>query len=173
MTRATIRSSASISTMPSTSVWNASGRWSRPEKRYATEGEALAAGRDDGRRHVRDPDVGDRPHVRDLDISTVSDARVHDPTAIVSGNVVGQYLRHGVPVAGREVRPEALGYSACRVFQPRRRRTEFVEARERGVEVGLVEHLAAVDQVAFDRQIGRSPATRRRSPLARSRSPPG
>ena len=32
-TRAAIRSSASISTMPSTSVWNASGRWSPPEKR--------------------------------------------------------------------------------------------------------------------------------------------
>ena len=46
---------------------------------------------------------------------------------------------------------EALVYSACRVFQAWRRSVELVEPRERGVEVGLVEHLAAVDQVAFDR----------------------
>ena len=69
-----------------------------------TEDEALPAGRNDGRRHVRDPEVGDRSHVRDLGISTVSDSRVHDPTTIVDGNVVGQHLGHGVPVAGREVR---------------------------------------------------------------------
>ena len=50
-----------------------------------TEGEALPAGRNDGRRHVRDPEVGDRPHVRDLGISTVSDSRAHHPTAIVTG----------------------------------------------------------------------------------------
>ena len=61
-------------------------------------------------------------------------------------------LRHGVPVAGREVRPEAFDHSARRVFQPRRRPAELVEARERGVEVGLVEYFEAVDQVAFDRQ---------------------
>ena len=67
-------------------------------------------------------------------------------------NVVGQYLGHGVPVAGREVRQEALGHSACRVFQPRCRTAELVESRERGVEVCLVEYLEAVDQVAFDRQ---------------------
>ena len=48
-----------------------------------TEGEALAAGRNDCRRYVRDPDVGDRPHVRDFGISTVSDARAHHPTTIV------------------------------------------------------------------------------------------
>ena len=29
---------------------------------------------------------------------------------------------------------------------------EFLESRERGVEVRLVEYLAAADQVAFDRQ---------------------
>ena len=79
------------------------------------------------------------PHVRDFDISTVSDPGVHDPTAIVDGKVVGQHLRHRVPVAGREVRLEALVYLACGVFQPRRWSAEFVESRERGVEVGLVE----------------------------------
>ena len=80
------------------------------------------------------------------------DAGIHDPTAIVDRNVVGEHLGHGVPVAGREIRPEALVHSACRVFQLWRRPTEFVEPRERGVEVGLVEYFAAADQVAFDRQ---------------------
>ena len=47
-------------------------------------------------------------------------------------------------------------------------RVQFVESRERGVEVCLVEDFAAVDQVAFDRRRCRSSATRRRSPLARS-----
>ena len=64
-------------------------------------------------------------------------------------------------------------YSACRVFQPRRLRLQFVEPRERGVEVCLVEELAAVDQVAVDGQKRRSSATRRRSPPARSHAPHG
>ena len=38
------------------------------------------------------------------------------------------------------------------VLELRRRRAELVEPRERGVEVCLVEKLAAVDQVAVDRQ---------------------
>ena len=82
----------------------------------------------------------------------MSDPGIHDPTAIVSGNVVGQDLCHGVPVAGREVRQEAFVHSACRVFQPRRLRLQFVEPRERGVEVCLVEYFATGDQVAFDGQ---------------------
>ena len=41
-------------------------------------------------------------------IATVSDSGAHHPTAIVDGEVVGQYLRHCVPVAGREVGQEAL-----------------------------------------------------------------
>ena len=131
---------------------NASDRWSRPEERTRLR----------ARRSPRvamtvdvtfvEPEVGDRSHVRDFGIPTASDARVHDPTAIIGDNVVGQYLGQRVPVAGREVRPEALGHLACRVFQPRRRPTELVEPRKRGVDVCLVEHLAAVDQVAFDRQ---------------------
>ena len=122
------------------------------------EGKALPAGRNDSRRHALDPEVGDRPHVRDLGISTMSDSRVHDPAAIVDGYIVGQYLRHGVPVAGREVRQEALAHLACRVFQPRRLRVQFLKAGERGVEVCLVEDFAAVDQVAFDRhEVDHSP----------------
>ena len=39
---------------------------------------------------------------------------------------------------------------ACRVFQLRRRAAELFELRERGVEVGLVEEFAAVDQATFD-----------------------
>ena len=119
-----------------------------------TESKTLPAGRNDDKRDGLGTDLGGGPHVRDFDISTVSDPDVHDPTAIVDGEVVGQYLRHRVPVAGREVRLEAVVYSACRVFQLRRRTAEFVEPRERGVEVCLVEELAAVDQVAVDRQQG-------------------
>ena len=98
------------------------------------------------------PSLGERSHVRDLGISTVPGPGIHDPTAIVDGNVVGQHLRHRRPVAGREVRQEALVHLACRVFQPRRRPAELVEPRERGVEVCLVEYFAAIDQFAFDRQ---------------------
>ena len=82
----------------------------------------------------------------------MSDAGIHDSTTIVVEYVLGQCFGHGGPVAGREVRPHALVYPAGRVFQPRRRPAEFVESGERGVEVCLVEHLAAVDQLAFDRQ---------------------
>ena len=57
-----------------------------------------------------------------------------------------------VPVAGSEARLEALGHLACRVFQPRRRTAQFVEAGERSVEVCLVEDFAAAHQVTVDRQ---------------------
>ena len=138
-----------------------------------SEDEALPAGRNDGRRHVRDADVGGRPHVRDFGVPTTSDPGVHDPTAIVDGYVVGQHLGHRVPVAGREVRLEALVHSACRVFQLRRRPAEFVEPRERGVEVCLVEELAAVDQVAVDRREADLPPLGVEALLARSRAPRG
>ena len=49
-----------------------------------------------------------------------------------------------------KARNEALVRLACGVLQPRPRPAELFEFRDRGVEVGLVEHLAAVDQVAFD-----------------------
>ena len=64
----------------------------------------------------------------------------------------------------REMRREALGHLACRVFQPRCRPVELFEPRDRGVEVRLVEYFAAADHFAFDRHHG-DPATRRRSPL--------
>ena len=128
------------------------GSLDRGPRSVTREDKALPAGRNDGRRHVRDPEVGDRPHVRDLGVSTMSDSGAHHPTAIVAGKVVGQDLGHGVPVACREVRQEVLVHLACRVFQPRCRPAELLEPRERGVEVCLVEYFAAVDQVAFDRQ---------------------
>ena len=117
-----------------------------------TEDEALPAGRDDGRRHIRDPDVGDRSHVRDLGISTVSDPGVHDPTAIVVVDSRRPVSPPSRPSRGPRSTSEALVRSACRVFQPRRRPAELVEPRERGVEVCLVEIFAAADQVAVDRQ---------------------
>jgi hypothetical protein len=113
------------------------------------EDEAHPAGRHDGRRQVRDPQVGDRPHVHDLGVSAMSDSRAHHPTAIVTGKVVGQYLRQGIPVACLEGRQEALGHSACRVFQSWFRPAELIEPRDRGFDVCLVEDFAAVDQVAI------------------------
>ena len=115
------------------------------------EGKALAAGRDDGRRHIRDLKAGHHPHVQDHGVSTTADSRAHHPTAIVTGKVVGQYLRYGVPIACRAVRQEALGHLTRGVFQPRCGTAELFEPRDRGVEVCLVEDLAAVDQVTFDR----------------------
>ena len=82
-----------------------------------TESKTLPAGRNDVKREGFGTDLGSGPHVRDLDISTVSDPDVHDPTAIIDGKVVGQYLRHRVPVAGREVIFEADVCSACVILQ--------------------------------------------------------
>ena len=107
--------------------------------RDAREDEALPTGCDDDGREVGDSDVGGRSQVCDLGIPTVLDPCVYDPPAIVDTDVVGQYLRELIPVAGGEVRHIPLGHLACRVFQPRRRPTELVESRECSVEVGLVE----------------------------------
>ena len=54
------------------------------------------------------PDLGDGSHVRDLGIPTVSDSGIHHATAIVVRMSSASDLRHGVPVAGREVRQVAL-----------------------------------------------------------------
>ena len=72
-------------------------------------------------------------------ISTMQVPQVHDSTPIFNGKVVGQHLRHYVPVLGREARLKALIHSTCSVFQLCSRLAELVEPRERGVEVGLVE----------------------------------
>ena len=87
-----------------------------------------------------------------MGISTAPDPAVHHPTAIVGKKCRRPTSRPCVPLAGREVLPEALAHLACRVFQPRRLRLQFIEAGERGVQVCLVEELDAADQVAFERQ---------------------
>ena len=48
----------------------------------------------------------------------MSDAGIHDATTIFVDYVAGYGVGHGVPVAGREVRPQGLVRSTCRVFQP-------------------------------------------------------
>src|SRR6202011_136826 len=118
--------------------------------RYTSEGEALPASRNGGRRYVRDAEPGEGAQVRDLDISPVQDTGVDDPTAIVGGDVGGEQPRHSVPVAGREVGPEALVHLGCRAVRMRRLRVQFLKARERGVEVYLFEDFDVADQVAFD-----------------------
>ena len=52
-------------------------------------------------------------------------------------------------------------------------RLQFVEPRERGVDVCFVEYLAAVDQVAFDCQKVDPPPLGVESPLAKSHAPRG
>jgi hypothetical protein len=87
--------------------------------RSAREDEALPTGCDDDGRQVRtQPGVDDRPQVCDLAISTASDPGVYHPPAIVGNDVVGQYLRERIPVAGGEVRHVALARLASRVVQP-------------------------------------------------------
>ena len=63
------------------------------------EGEALATDRNDGRRGVRDAEVGLHLHTGDLGISTM-DSAASDVTAIVRVVIVGQHLRDRVPIAG-------------------------------------------------------------------------
>ena len=88
----------------------------------------------------------------DLGISTVPDPGVHDLTAIVHANVVGQYLRHGVPVAGREVGQEALrplGLPRFPAAAPAGAVPRSARARRRGL---LRRNFAAAEQVAVDHQ---------------------
>ena len=84
MTSATIRSSASISTIPKRSWLNASGSSTCAEYRDTREDEALSAGCNGARRRVREPEVGGRPEIFDLSITAVSDAGIHHPTTIVA-----------------------------------------------------------------------------------------
>ena len=74
----------------------------------ATQGEAIAAGRDHCRCHFRDSDIGQGPHVCDVSVSTALASGAHHPTAIVGRDVVGQQFRHFGPVAGNEARSESL-----------------------------------------------------------------
>ena len=92
-----------------------------------------------------------------MGVATMSDSRAHHSTAIVIGEDVAQYLRHGVPLAGRKARQEALSHLACRVFQPRRRSAQLFELRERGVEVSFIEYLHAGDHFAVDGHQGDAP----------------
>ena len=79
------------------------------------------------------------------------DPGAHHTTAIIVEKSSAISLRHCVPVAGREARQEAPS-TRLAAFSSRAPAVEFVEAGERGVEVCLVEHFAAADQVAVDRQ---------------------
>ena len=57
------------------------------------ESNAGSAGRNDCRRYIRPPEVGDRPHIRNGGILTVSQSRAHYPTAIgTAGCVIASRL---------------------------------------------------------------------------------
>ena len=137
--------SALISTMPNTSARKASGRWSRPREAETTEGEALPRVAMTSDFTCLTPTSATARTVCDNHFATVSRPDVHNPTTIVRETVVGQHLRHGVPVAGREVRQEALEHSACRVLQPRRRRlssSNFAIATSRSASSNSSERLS-------------------------------
>ena len=121
---------------------------------------------------ARDPDSASRRHLGDHRRPGPFVLRAYHPTAIVTGNVVSQYLRHGSPVAGREARLEALGHCWPR-FPAAAAAAEFVEAGERGVEIVLVENLVAVDEIAVDYEEAQLNAIRRRTLLVTSLSPDG
>ena len=116
------------------------------------EDEVLAAGRDGVGRRALDADLGDCGEFGMHRIAALSESRTHHPPAIVGGNVVCQCFSDGAPIASREVRREALGHLACRVFQLRRRAAELFELRERGVEVCLVEQFVTPKQIAVERE---------------------
>ena len=61
-------------------------------------------------------------------------------------------LEHGAQSPAAKYEKTRSMHTRCGVLQPRCRRVQLLEPRDRGVEVCLVEYLAAVDHVAFDRQ---------------------
>ena len=100
-----------------TSVWNSSGRWSRPEVRTRLRTRCAPRVAINSDVAFLTPSSASVRNFGDHGISTVSDPFAHHPPAIVGGNVVGQYLRQRVPVAGCEARVEAFADPRRRVFQ--------------------------------------------------------
>ena len=116
-----------------------------------SEDDVIPTGRY-GIRRLCSAEISCYPEVLDEGVPPGLQVGVYHPTAVVESDVVNHHLRHGVPVAGGESLQKAIGHLACRVFEPPRRLPEFVEPHERGVEVRLVEELAAIDPVTFDRR---------------------
>ena len=135
VTSVVIRSSASISTICRRSTSERAGLLVGARVSGTSEDEALAADRNGGRRRVHDPEVGGRSVTLDHGIPPV-EVEIHHPTTIVAVAVVGQDVSHGVPVAGRKERQEAIIELACRVLQPPCPRMHFLEPGMRGVEFG-------------------------------------
>src|SRR5690349_18228534 len=88
---------------------------------------------------------------------TLSDAGAHHLTLVVAQEFIGRSLRDRVPVSRREIHLKPLGHLACRVLQTGPARLKFVESRECGIKVTLVEDFAAVNQIAVDRENGDFP----------------
>ncbi|HEX3286212.1 MAG TPA: hypothetical protein VHT50_16585 [Mycobacterium sp.] len=118
---------------------------------HAAEREAFATGCDDGRCHFR-PDFRQRTHIFDLNVSALLDACVHYSTVIDRADVVCDTIGDRIPVSGCEVIPEAFVDLDCGAVEPLCPRAQLVESRECGIEVCLVEKLAAVDPIALERE---------------------
>ena len=106
------------------------------ERAVSAEHEVLAAGRNGVCCEALHPDRGECRDFGMHGIAALSQTRAHHPPAIVGGSVVGHYFSYRVPVAGHEVRPEALVHPARRVFQPPRPWSLFFEAGVRSVKLG-------------------------------------
>ena len=66
------------------------GRRAAVEGTDMGEGKALPAGRNDAQRYGLCADLDGGSRVRDVHISTMSNPGIHDTTAVVLDNVVGQ-----------------------------------------------------------------------------------
>ena len=81
----------------------------------------------------------------------MSDPGAHHPPAIVGENVVGVISARAAQSRAAK-HAQKRSYTRLAAFSSRGAAAQLLEPRERGVQVGLVEELAAVDQVAVDRQ---------------------
>ena len=118
---AMIRSSASISTTLRNSTWNASGPHGRVRASGTSEDEAPAAGRYDGLTStVRDPDVGDCPHVRDdVHPDRVGCRRSRPDGDRRCENVVGQHAPPSRPSHGPRSALRTRSYTWLAAFSSR------------------------------------------------------
>ena len=136
-----------------------------------SEGKALAAGRDDGRRHGR---CLTSATTRMFAMCTSRPCRIPAFTTRRRSSVKMSSASISAKAAQSRAAKCARNrstHSACRVFQPRRLRLQFLKAGERGVEVCLVEDLRSGRSGRLRQSEEGSFATRRRSLLARSHSP--
>jgi hypothetical protein len=115
------------------------------------ESEPLPADRDHARQRVPDTKVASYPRVINRSgAPELTPPCPYESTTIVCDEIFGHSRGQPIPVAARVARIEALMYLARRVLQQCCGSAEFVEPRERSVEVCLVEQFGAVELLTVD-----------------------